>query len=244
MASSLSQLSALTLRDAGRQVARVAGAQDDPDDVGAYDAVRQVMRRLNAEPWDYLQVRGDDITIYDYTGRTLGQEGYEGKYSLPAPYRDLISAKIRTDAGPGGTPLTPIHRLEWDVHYKGTAGIGQLFISFFPLGQQQMCEILDWPTASGTLELRYFRQVGIPTGIDDVLDLPAGPLETAVIELAKAIVATDKGDTRKASMHRAEGERDLGKARSLDRWKVIGEAWKMDTRGYQDKRYQGWGVLD
>ena len=209
-----------TLRDAGRQVARVVGGQDDPEEVGAYDAIRNVLRRLNGDFWDYLQVRGDDIQIFDHETRTIGQEGYQGQYTLPTAFRDLISARLKDQpTDEGGMPLEMIHRGEHDQKVTGiTTGMGTRFVCFFPLGLTQKMELLDWPGDDAYLELRYWRPIAIPQDLDEGLDIPGGgPLEEAVILLAKAIVAVDRGDLRKARAVREEGERVLGKAKMVDR---------------------------
>lgn len=234
----------LTLGDAERQVARVVGEHDDPSSVGAREAIQQVIRRISGENWDFLQVQADDITLYDHATRTLGQEGYAGQYTIPTPFRDFISAYVVFGADPG-YPLQYEHRINYDKVIAGQTGTGPFWISFFPFGDTGKAEIMDPPTQSGLLKLRYWRPLTIPTDPTQALDLPIGPLETAVIELAKAIVANDKGETRKGRLHREDGERDLGKARMADRVHMAGDHRFLPEHTWANqpfRRFDGWGT--
>lgn len=238
-----------SLREAGKQVGRIVGGQDDPEEVGAYDAIRNVLRRLNGDYWDYLQVRGDDIQIFDHRTRTVGQEGFQGQYTLPVPYRDLISARLKTNSTEqGGVPLEGIHRGEHDQKTIGNTGLGTRFVCFFPLGLSQKMELLDWPESEAYMELRYWRPIAIPRDLDEALDVPGGgPLEEAVILLAKALVAIDRGDLRKARAVREEGERVLGKAKMVDRvFYLENRVWEPEWvwRQHQErpKRDFSWGA--
>jgi len=233
----------------GRQVARIVGGQEDPEEVGAYDAIRNILRRLNGDFWDYLQVRGDDISIFDHRTKVIGDEGYQGQYTLPTPFRDLISARLKSSATEqGGAPLEMIHRGEHDQKTTNNTGMGTRFVCFFPLGLSQKMELLDWPESDAFLEIRYWRPIQIPSSLEEGIDVPGGgPLEEAVILLAKALVAVDRGDLRKARAVREEGERVLGKARMVDRVSYLeNRVWEPEWvwRKHQErpKRDYPWGV--
>jgi hypothetical protein len=250
IATTATAISMKTFGSTSTEVARVVGAQDDPDSVGAPDAIKNVLQSLNGRRWDYLTVRGSDITIYDHTSRTAGQEGYQGAYTIPTPFRDLISAQLKTSADDtGGTPLMFVNRSDWDRTRGGTTSSGTGWISFFQLGTTNKVELLAWPTTAGFLEFRYFRPIEIPSSSEQRLDLPAdSPLESCVVHMAKEIVAANKGEMRKARYFGDLGRMALSEALRADVWKSEDDTeWKMPwewAAGRQNpKLYEGYGTF-
>ena len=251
IATTASAISTSTLGSMGQEVARVVGGQDDPEEVGAYAAIRQVLLGLNGRRWDYLTVRGSDIPLYDHTTRTAGQEGYQGAYTIPTPFRDLLSALVKDSVdAQGGMPLQFIHRTDWDRLGNSPRSAGTNWISFFQMGTTNMIELLQWPTSSAYLELRYYRPIIIPQSPDERIDVPAShPLEAAVIHMAKEIVAGNKGELRKAGYFGQLGRAALSEALRSDMWKGEDDTeWKMPwewAAGRQNqKMYEGYGTIN
>lgn len=228
--SATTPLSLLTFADVKRKVAGVVSREaEDPNDVGAGDAIEEVIREFNTYRWDYLTVQANDITIVDSTGLAIGVEGYRGQYTIPAPMRDFVSAKVDFSGGDtGGTPLRWVHRGEHDKIVKVSSGQGVRFISDFQAGTTNKIELLDFPTNAGRLEIRYYRPIVVPNQNSQRMDLPReGPLESALIWKARAIVAMDKGVRGKATFYEAKGERALMKALGVDNWKFMWDTdWK------------------
>lgn len=223
-------LSLMTFGEAKRKVASVVTIEtDNPNDVGAGDAIEEVLREFNYHRWDYLTVQAPDIAIVDSTGLSAGVEGYRGQYSIPTRMRDFVSAKIDFSGGAvGGTPLQWVEREEWDRIVTTKSGQGSRFISDFSTGTTNKIEVLDPPTKAGRMEIRYFRPITLP-GTDTVrMDLPRdGPLEAALIYKARAVVAMNVGVRQKAMFYETKGERALQKALGSDRWKYMYDsAWK------------------
>lgn len=252
--STQTPMSLLTFREAKQDVAGVVQlGGGDPDDVGAGDAIRQVLRDFNAQRWDYLTVRADDLPLFDHRTRTAGQEGFEGQYTLPARVRDFVSAKVRFPAGPAGTiggiPLEWVHRNEWDRIVKSESGQGTRYITDFEYGTTAKVELLDWPKAAGLLEMRYYRLIVLPVGDDDRIDVPAdGPLEGAMLDLARARVAAAKGAMQKATYFQGLGDRSYTKALGTDRKKFLHDPdwrprheWEGNFPA-REKRFDFWGT--
>lgn len=250
VASTVTPMSGLQLAAASQEVARVVGAQDNPEDVGASAAIQQVLKNLNGRRWNYLLVRGSDIELFDYRTRTAGQEGFEGQYTMPTPFLDLVSAKLKAQsADVGGRPLELVNRGSYDRAVRGSTGLGTWSICFFPFGQTAKAELLDWPEASAWLEVRYFRPIDIPYSATTPLDVPKdSPLEGAVIHLAKEIVAVDAGDLRKARYHGELGRAALTEALRSDLWRLEDDTeWQLPDiwARYRStsKRYSGYGRM-
>lgn len=174
-------MSTRTYADTLRMVARPVGSADRPTEVGAGDAISMAIDDLNAYRWEYLTVRGSDITLYDYSGRTAGQEGYLGQYSMPTAFKDPSSLII---TGSEERKLTYVSRADWDALITGTVG-GTWFYTNFGYGQSNYLTLLDYPTASGTMELRYYRPIDKPTGDQEYMDIPDGPLQSALVSRAQ-----------------------------------------------------------
>ncbi len=222
--SGLSPLSKLTFGDMKRKVAGVVTREtDDPDAVGAGDAIEEVLREFNAVRWDFLTVQGTDIPLVDHNGLNLGDEGFEGRYTMPTPMRDFVSAKV--DFGNntrGATILQWMHRNEWDRMIKNSSGQGTRFITDFQEGLSNKVELLDPPEQDGRMEVRYYRPITIPNQDTQRMDLPPdGPLEAALIFKAKAMVAIDKGVRQKALYWEQKGEMAFLKALGTDRHKFM-----------------------
>lgn len=252
--SASTPMSLTTFGEAKSDVASVvAQGSTDPDEVGAGDAIRQVFRRFNGKRWDYLTVRADDITLFDHRTRTIGQEGFEGQYTLPARVRDWVSGKVRFPAGVagtiGGTPLEWVHRNEWDRMIKSESGQGARYITDFEYGTTARIELLDWPKAAGLLEMRYFRMINLPVGNDERLDVPAdGALEGALLDLARSRVAASKGALQKASYYHGLGEAMYKEALGADRKKYLHDPdWRPRHEWeshfpVRQKLYDSWGT--
>lgn len=205
-----------------RMVARPVGGADRPAEVGAGDAVEQAIDDLNAYRWEYLTVRGSDITLYAASGRTAGQEGYLGQYSMPTAFKDPSSLII---TGSDERKLTYVTRADWDAMVQGTVG-GTWFYTNFGYGQSNYLTLLDAPSASGTMELRYYRPIDKPGSDQEFMDIPEGPLQSALVSRAQFYCAL---------WNRAPGPvtRDL--------WSVSEQSIaraKRDDRVRQDGEYQ------
>lgn len=250
IATTATAISTGTLGSVGQEVARAVGGQDDPEEVGAYEAIRNVLQTLNGRRWDYLTVRGSDITLYDYRTRTEGQEGYLGTYTIPTPFRDLISALLKSEASSqGGAPLQFVNRGDWDRAAVQARPSGTNWISFFQMGTTNKMELLAWPQSSAYLEIRYYRPITIPQSAEERLDIPSQhPLESAVTNLAKEIVCANKGELRKASYFGTLGRQALQEALRSDMWKGEDDTeWKMPWEWAQGrhnpKMYEGYGTF-
>lgn len=188
------RFSLLTLGDLERRVAVVAGADRTPDEVGAKYAIQQAIMEMNANQWEFMRVRADDIVIYDHRTRTIGQEGYLGQYTLPLDVRDPGTALLYLQGDTTGRPLYWKRRSDWDRLAGTYDSAGTLYISDFSLGQNGKVELLAPPEVSGTMQLRYYAKVPQLREAADVLYVPAdSPLEGFLIERAKHIVANNAG---------------------------------------------------
>lgn len=174
-----SQLTTRTFRNAKSFVARIV-SQSQADEVGAGDAIGAAIDEFNRHRWEYLTVRGSDITLVAGTS----------DYALPTPFKDplslvLVSPELRT--------LTYVPRGTWDPIVQRTAIGGTWFYTNFAQGLTNMVQLLDAPDAAGTMELRYYRPIAKPIEDTDVLDVLPGPMEVALLARAQVWVATWKG---------------------------------------------------
>ena len=206
-------MSTMLYRDAKRIVARIAGAQDKPDEVGAGDAIRQAIGELNRVRWEYLTVRGTDIALVNASGLVLPAEGAEGFYTLPTPFKDPLSALIS-----GVRALTYVPRSSWDPLTATEAVGGTYFYTNFNQGLSGKIQLLDPPTGADTLEIRYYRPIAVPLTDATQLDVPdASPLEAALIARATEIVATWRGlRSERVQLLKLDAERLLRKAMGDD----------------------------
>jgi hypothetical protein len=222
--------SLLTLADLERKAAQVAGAGMTPDQVGARDAVQEVMAELNENQWEFNTVRASDIALFDYRTKTSGQEGYQGQYSIPLPMRDFVSARVRFGSlTEGGWPIYKIRRDEFDrkrTAYSGTLGLtvddssqaGTRYFTTFATGQTGKIELLDPPVAAGTLEIRYYALIPPLVQPTDRLFVPAnGPLESYVSMMARANVANNIGLSGRRDWATGKAAQLLAEAKNQDR---------------------------
>jgi len=183
-----------TLDVAKRQVARVVGAADKPDEVGATEAIEAAIDEMNRVRWESHTVRGSDITIVDGTGLALPAEGAEGFYTLPQPFKAPLSLTLAGALVGGDTrTLSYIPRATWDGIRSGTSLGGTYFYTNFNLGLSGKVQLLDMPTAAGTMEIRYYRPIAVPQQGTDILDVLAGPQQQALLAKATFYVALWRG---------------------------------------------------
>jgi hypothetical protein len=147
--------SSKTLGDMKKIVARVLGAQGDPDSVGAGDAINSALDRLNEHEWDYLTVKGDDITV------TGGTDTYE----LPTPIKAPVSLRL------GGRGLEYIRRAQWDKANVQTIGGVPTHYTLFNSRLSGNVQLIPGPGSGGTMEIRYYRPVKRPTSNGEALDI-------------------------------------------------------------------------
>lgn len=171
-------MSTTTLRDAKVWVARVVGELENPDKVGAGDAIAAAIDELNRRRWEFLTVKGSDITLVP------GQ----GDYTLPTPFKDPLSLVTSE-----GHTLTYVPRGTWDPIVEGNAIGGTWFYTNFAQGLTNKVQLLDAPASAGTMEIRYYRPIGMPQTDTDTLDVTPGPVELALLARAQTWVATWRG---------------------------------------------------
>jgi len=190
-----SQLTPTTFRDAKVWVARVVGELGDPDKVGAGDAISAAIDELNRRRWEFLTVRGSDITLV----------GGTSDYDLPTPFKDPLSLII---VAPEKRALTYVPRGTWDSLIGGNEVGGTWFYTNFAMGLTNKVQLLDTPASGGTMEIRYYRPIATPTSDTDTLDVRSGPMELALLARAQTWVAIWRGlhSERLALMERRSHE--------------------------------------
>ena len=134
-------LSSLTVASAKALVARIVGGQDSPDKVGATDAIRLAIGKLNEYDWSYLLVQGSNITTTSGTAT----------YALPTAFKHQISMRLES---PDSRPLVFIRRDMYDkIRYDQTANSVPTHYTMFNKGQSAKFALLPTPDAAYTVEI-------------------------------------------------------------------------------------------
>jgi len=159
-------------------VARVVGRSAKADDIGAGDAIRMAINKINEYNWEYLTVRGSDISIVAGTST----------YSLPTPFKDHYSMRLVTN----NQPLTFVRQSDYDnQRYRASSGI-PLAYSVFGQGLTGLITLIPTPSVNDTLEYRYYRPMAMPSAETDRMDCPSW-MERFIITHAQMTVGIWQG---------------------------------------------------
>jgi len=139
------------------KVARIVGAQDNPSKVGAGDAIRDALTRMNEYTWEYLNVSGDDITVVAGTSR----------YDLPVPFKKPVSLRFTTNE----RELKYVRRADYNSTYRNQSGLPAHYYTLFNHRQTAEVELLGPPQSADTMEIRYTRPVLLPNANSELLDM-------------------------------------------------------------------------
>lgn len=132
-------------------------------------------------------------------------------YTLPTAIRSMYSARLLA----ANRTLTQISQQEYDRLYPNlTVDVPCWYTLYAAEGSAPKIRLLPAPSAADFLVLRYMREVTIPSGANDVLDIPRDA-EFAVISLAKGYYLMDKGE-EKAGFWMQQGEVALREARGRE----------------------------
>lgn len=168
-------MSTKTFAQAKAQVARVMGAQAEPDALGAGDAIHLAIDRLNEFEWNYLTVEGSDLTFTD------------SKATLPTPFKKPLSLIYNNRA------LPYVHQGDWDNSYRATGSFSTPTAwTFFAAQQTGSVRILPSISDSETAAIKYYRPIAKPSSNNELLDIPT-TLERALILDAQAQMLIESG---------------------------------------------------
>lgn len=198
-----SSFSTLTFGEVKKIVGRIVGRSAKADDVGAGDAVRLAINKVNEYNWEYLTVRGSDISVVAGTAA----------YSLPAPFKDHYSMRLVTN----NRSLGFIRQSEYDnIHYHPVSDIPRAYSVFGQTITNQI-NLIPTPSISDTLEYRYYRPMAMPAGDTELLDCPSW-MERFIITYAQGMVAMWQGvDGNRIQMLNGLAEDALRGSLSADR---------------------------
>lgn len=169
-------LSSLTLGSAKALVARIVGGQDSPDKMGAVDAIRLAIGKLNEYDWSYLLVTGSNITTVAGTAA----------YSLPTAFKHQVSLRLES---PHNRPLAFIRRDLYDkMRYDQTANSFPTHYTMFNKGQSAQFSLLPTPDDVYTVSLKYYRPVSVPSSDTNSLDITE-QMERVLITQAQMLMA-------------------------------------------------------
>ena len=198
-----STFSTLTYGEAKRIVGRIVGRSAKSDDVGAGDAIRMAINKINEYNWEYLTVRGSDISVVAGTSA----------YSLPAPFKDHYSMRLVANS----RPLGFIRQSEYDnLNYPPTSGVPHSY-SVFGQALTNQINLLPTPSIDDTLEYRYYRPMAVPVSESETLDCPSW-MERFIISFAQSLVGMWQGvDNQRIQLLQVAAEDALRGSLSADR---------------------------
>jgi len=153
-------MSSTTYGQMATKVARISGAQDSPERIGAFDAVQDSMRRLNEYLWEFCSVTGAEIEL----------QTAQATYDLPTPFHKQMSVRF------GNQPLAYIRQSDLDKTWE-QAGLA---ISMYTMWNSQSTgkitiigtPVHTDPSGQGQLFIKYYRPIALPSADTDVLDVP------------------------------------------------------------------------
>lgn len=132
-------------------------------------------------------------------------------YTLPTAIRSMYSARLMT----ANRALTQINQRDYDrLCPVLTVDTPRWYTLYVAEGSAPKIRLLPVPASADFLVLRYVREVTIPSGASDVLDIPRDA-EFAVLALARGYYLTDKGE-EKAAFWLQQGEAALREARARE----------------------------
>lgn len=132
-------------------------------------------------------------------------------YTLPTTIRSMYSARLMAT----NRALSELHQRDYDRMFPTLHVDTPCWYTLWSAeGSAPKIRILPVPAAADFLVLRYVREVTIPSGASDVLDIPRDA-EFAIISLAKGYYLTDKGE-EKAAFWLRTGEDAIKKARARE----------------------------
>lgn len=169
--------SSKTLADFKREIGRVAGAQDNPDDVGAQFAVELALSKIFETNWDFYLTK-QQITL------SAGTDDY----SLTSGVKDI--ALVRCTSG-YERKLRQVKYEEYSAIVQNQSGSSTpMFYSLHKFGAETKMTFIPGPGAEELIDVWYFREPEFPARNSDVVDIPRF-LERPLILLARVEVASN-----------------------------------------------------
>jgi len=193
-------MSTKTFAKAKAQVARIMGAQAEPDSLGAGDAIHLAIDKLNEFEWNYLTVEGADVAASS------------NAITLPTPFKKPLSLIF------SGRALPYVHQGDWDNSYRATGSISTPTAwTFFATQLTGTVRILPGIGDGDTVAIKYYRPIAKPSSDSELLDIPS-QLERALILDAQAHMLLESGlDEARVRMLVMRSEQALYAALGSDR---------------------------
>jgi len=216
--------SGLAFDAAASLVARAVGAADRPQEVGAHDAIRMAVDKLNEYNWNYLLVRGSNVSIVAGTAA----------YALPTNFKSPYD--LRTTSS--GRSLQYVERKNWSLvrRDQNVAGTPELY-TLFSVGQLGELELLPAPSMADVLELRYYRPITKPSDPTSLLDVTS-QMERALVLLAQELVVLwSSPGGRKVEWYATRAEDSLRGALLVDRENADDDVGLMPQTSYGSPRW-------
>lgn len=175
--SGASTASAKTLGDLKREIGRVAGAQDNPDEVGAQVAVEMALSKIFETNWDFY------ITL-----TTQATSVGVAELQLPDGVRDIQLVRVTTG---NERTLKQIRYDEYSRAVPNQSGLSTpMYYSLQKLGTSSVLWVHPGPASAEVFDVWYFREPVWPAQDQDIVDIPKF-LERPVILLGRVEVATN-----------------------------------------------------
>lgn len=174
-------MSSKTFAQAKTQVARVLGSQDDTAEVGAGDAIRMAIDRLNEFEWDYLTVEGNDLTTTSNVA------------DLPTPWKKPLSLRL------SDRPL-PFARIgNYESIVFDTSGTVPTHYTLFNSQLSGQVRLIPGAADGTVVTIKYYRPVAKPQSDSETLDV-LDWMERYVILEAQAQLLMEQGDDNQQAM--------------------------------------------
>lgn len=158
-----------------REVGRIVGAQDNPDEVGAGTAIEGAFSRMQESNWDFY------LTLYQFSS-TAGT----AEVDLPAAVKD--PALLRCSA----SNERRLRYIRYDNYSRRvphqTNSSTPTFYTLFRKGQYDQLWLLPNPSESESFDFWYFREANWPSGEETALDIPKW-MERPILLQAQSQVA-------------------------------------------------------